>query len=129
MKKSVKNITNPDDLDKVLKHTSFSTWIALGCVAAILIAFFVWSLVFKIAIKITGVANVSNNEVALYIEESRLTELKVGQKVFIKDKEGEIISIKDDGQPVVSSFILEDGEYTYSILIKEVHPFDFLVGK
>ena len=129
MKKSITNITNPDDLDKVLKHTSPMTWITLGIVAALLISFFVWSLIYKVAIKITGIANINNSEVTLHVEESHLTELVVGQKVYIKDKEGEILSIKDDGQPVVSNMTLDDGEYTYYIVVKEVHPFDFLTGK
>lgn len=129
MKKNVTSITNPDDLDKVLKHTSPFTWISLGIVAALLMAFFAWSLIYKIAIKITGIANVNSNEITLHVEESRLNELAVGQKVYINDKNGEILSIKDDGQPVVSNMNLEDGEYTYSIVLKEVHPFEFLIGK
>lgn len=129
MKKNVTSITNPDDLDKVLKHTSPFTWVSLGIVAALLITFFAWSLIYKIAIKITGIANVNSNEITLHIEESRLNELAVGQKVYINDKNGEILSIKDDGQPVVSNMNLEDGEYTYSIVLKEIHPFEFLIGK
>lgn len=129
MKKNVTNITNPDDLDKVLKHTSPFTWISLGIVAALLMTFFAWSLIYKIAIKITGIANVNSNEITLHVEESRLNELAVGQKVYINDKNGEILSIKDDGQPVVSNMNLEDGEYTYFIVLKEVHPFEFLIGK
>ena len=129
MKKNVTSITNPDDLDKVLKHTSPFTWVSLGIVAALLIAFFAWSLIYKIAIKITGIANVNSNEITLHIEESRLNELAVGQKVYINDKNGEILSIKDDGQPVVSNMNLEDGEYTHSIVLKEIHPFEFLIGK
>ena len=129
MKKNVTSITNPDDLDKVLKHTSPFTWVSLGIVAALLIAFFACSLIYKIAIKITGIANVNSNEITLHIEESRLNELAVGQKVYINDKNGEILSIKDDGQPVVSNMNLEDGEYTHSIVLKEIHPFEFLIGK
>lgn len=129
MKKSVANITNPDDLDKVLKHTSPITWITLGIVTALLASFFIWSLIYKITIKITGIANVYSNEVTLHIEESHLNELVVGQKVYIKDKEGEILSIKDDGQPIVSNMNLADGEYTYSLIIKETKPFDYLIGK
>ena len=129
MKKSVSNITNPDDLDKALKHTSLVTWISLGIVAALLASFFVWSLIYKVAIKISGIANVNSGLVTLNVEQSHLSELAVGQKVYIDNKEGEITSIKDDGQPLVSNFTLEDGEYNYYIVVKEVHPFDFLIGK
>ena len=49
--------------------------------------------------------------------------------IYTASKEGEILSIKDDGQPVISNMVLEDGEYTYSIVLREVRPFDFLIGK
>lgn len=129
MKKSVTSITNPDDLDKALKHTSLMTWIILGIASVLIVSFFVWSLVFKIPIKISGVANISSGEVTLNVDKSHLNDLMIGQKVFIGDKEGEILFINDDGQPIVSSIALKDGEYTYYIVIKEVHPFDFLIGK
>ena len=120
-------ITNPDELNKHLQYTSISTWIILGAVILSLAGLFTWSFVYKIQEKITGKASISSGAVTLTIEESQKPRLAVGQKVYIADKVGEIESI-DDGNPVVSLFDLEDGSnYTFTIVVKEMRPIDFLI--
>ena len=129
MSKKNKNIgiTNPDELNKHLQYTSISTWIILGAVILSLAGLFTWSFIYKIQEKITGKASISSGAVTLTIEESQKPRLAVGQKVYIADKVGEIKSI-DDGNPVVSLFDLEDGSnYTYTIVVKEMRPIDFLI--
>ena len=120
-------INNPDELNKHLQYTSITTWIVLGAVILSLAGLFTWSFVYKIQEKITGKASISSGAVTLTIEESQKRRLAVGQKVYIADKVGEIKSI-DDGNPVVSLFDLEDGSnYTYTIVVKEMRPIDFLI--
>ncbi len=120
-------INNPDELNKHLQYTSITTWIVLGAVILSLAGLFTWSFVYKIQEKITGKASISSGAVTLTIEESQKPRLAVGQKVYIADKVGEIKSI-DDGNPVVSLFDLEDGSnYTYTIVVKEMRPIDFLI--
>lgn len=129
MSKKNKNIgiTNPDELNKHLQYTSITTWIVLGAVILSLAGLFTWSFIYKIQEKITGKASISSGAVTLTIEESQKPRLAVGQKVYIADKVGEIKSI-DDGNPVVSLFDLEDGSnYTYTIVVKEMRPIDFLI--
>ena len=126
-KKEKVGITNPDELNKHLQYTSITTWIVLGAVILSLAGLFTWSFVYKIQEKITGNASISSGAVTLTIEESQKPRLAVGQKVYIADKVGEIKSI-DDGNPVVSLFDLEDGSnYTYTIVLKEMRPIDFLI--
>ena len=121
-------INNPDELNKHLQYTSITTWIVLGAVILSLAGLFTWSFVYKIQEKITGKASISSGAVTLTIEESQKPRLAVGQKVYIADKVGEIKSI-DDGNPVVSLFDLEDGSnYTYTIVVKEMRPIDFLIN-
>lgn len=129
MSKKNKNIgiTNPDELNKHLQYTSITTWIVLGAVILSLAGLFTWSFIYKIQEKITGKASISSGAVTLTIKESQKPRLAVGQKVYIADKVGEIESIAD-GNPVVSLFDLEDGsDYTYTIVIKEMRPIDFLI--
>lgn len=126
-KKERIGISNPDELNKHLQYTSVTTWVVLGAVILSLVGLFTWSFVYKIQEKITGKASISSGAVTLTIEESQKPRLAVGQKVYIADKVGEILSI-DDGDPVVSLFDLEDGsDYTYTIVIKEMRPIDFLI--
>ena len=128
MKKQEIRISNPEEFNKHLQHTSTVTWIILGLVTALLISFFVWSCIYKLTIKLTGKADISGGEVTLHVKDSDLKKLQVGQKVYIENKEGQILSFLDK-QPVVSTFELSDGEYTYNVVIGEMRPVDFLLGK
>ena len=120
-------ITNPDELNKHLQYTSVTTWIVLGAVILSLAGLFTWAFVYKIQEKITGKALIASGVVTLNVEESQKPRLATGQKVYIADKVGEILSI-DDGNPVVSLFDLEDGSnYTYTIVVSEMRPIDFLI--
>ena len=128
MKKTPKSISNPDELNKNLQYTSPFTWIILGASALALIGFFVWSCLFTIKVKVFGNATVKDGEVVLVVEESNKNKLAIGQKIIISDKEGSIISI-DNNEPVVSRFDLEDGNYTYTLILEERKPIDFLLNK
>ena len=128
MKKNNKTITNPDELNKNLQYSSPITWIILTSVVLLLLGFFVWSCIYSIKIKITGMANINEGQVTLVLEEGSFNKLQVGQKVYIAGQEGEILSFKDN-QPVVSYFSLQDGNYEYYIVIEEKKPVDFLLGK
>ena len=128
MKKNNKTITNPDELNKNLQYSSPITWIILTSVVFLLLGFFVWSCIYSITFKLTGMASINEGQVTLVIEERSISKLQVGQKVYIAGQEGEILSIKDD-QPVVSTFSLQDGDYEYSIVIGEKKPVEFLLGK
>ena len=127
MKKNNKTITNPDELNKNLQYSSPVTWIILTVVILLLLGFFIWSCIYSVKVKISGMANIAKGQVTLVVEEKSLSKLQVGQKVYIAGQEGEILSFKDE-LPVVSSFSLNDGDYEYYIVIGEKKPVDFLLG-
>ena len=127
MKKQQVRISNQEEFNKHLQHTSPATWIVLGLVVAILVSFFLWSILFKITVKFSGQADVVGGAVTLRMTNSDLKKVKEGSKIYINDIEGEIVSFTNN-QPVVSGFTLEDGEYTY-VAIGETRPIDFLLNK
>ena len=128
MKKTVKSISNPDELNENLQYTSPITWIILSISALALVGFFVWASLCKIKVKINGDASIKSGQAVLVIEDSKKEKVAVGQKVIINDKEGIILSF-DDNMPVVSSFDLTDGNYKYTIIIDEIRPIEFLFNK
>ena len=128
MKRKTKNITNPDELNENLQYSSPATWIVLGLAVILLVGFFVWSCLYQITIKVSGAATIHAGQASLVVEKSSLQKLEVGQKVYIAGLEGEILSF-DEGQPVVSSFSLEDGDYSYYVVIKKAKPVEFLLWK
>ena len=128
MKRKAKSITNPDELNKNLQYSSPIAWIVLTSTVLLLAGFFVWASICQIQIKVTGTANVLAGHVSLAVEKASLKKLEVGQKVYISGLEGEIVSFIEN-RPVVSDFALDDGDYAYRIVIKEVKPIDFLFFK
>ena len=128
MKKKVTSISSPDELETHLQSTSATTWVILGLVAALLIAFFAWSYFARIPVHLRGYADLHGGEASLHIEDKEREQLALGQKVIISGKEGTISSL-DEEWPIATSFDLQDGEYVYYVVIKEARPFDFLVNK
>ena len=124
-----KKITSPEKLNNYLKATSVTTWVLLGVVMAFLVGVLIWSHLAEVTYKIEGKATISSSEVRLEIDESRLSELKVGQIVYILDSKGEITSIDDDGMPVISGINLSDGEYEYTLIIKTINPIEYLLNR
>lgn len=128
MNKDKISISSPDDLNSHLQRTSIITWLTLILVILVLGAFFVWASIAKIPVKvITGDAHIQNGNVTLHVEEKDLEKLKVGQTVYILEVKGEILSIEEDGQPVVSTFDLPDQDTKYTIWIEEIRPIEFLL--
>ena len=125
MKKRQVKISNADELNKNLSYSSPVTWIILVSSVFVLVGFFVWSFVFNIQEKTSGTAHIVGGEVSLNVEEKALDRLEEGQKVFISGKEGKILSIDDDNQPVVSTFALPDGDYDFYIVLRELKPIQF----
>ncbi|MBQ9457924.1 MAG: hypothetical protein IJU64_05410 [Bacilli bacterium] len=120
-------IASPDELNRHLQRTSWSTWIILGVVMFLLVSFFVWATFAKLPASVVGTALIQNGEASLTMKEEDLVKLAVGQKVRISGQERSIISFVE-GNPVISPFQLDDGKYSYSIVVKEIRPIDFLWG-
>ena len=129
MKKDNTTVSSPEELNKYLHHSSFAVWLILGVIVSILLAVFVWSIVYKIKVKISGLADVTSGEITLHIKDKSLNKIEIGQKVYISNQEFEILSFEDNNQPVVSKTTLEDGEYSFYIVIREVKPIEFLISR
>ncbi len=125
MKKNKVSISNPEELEKKLQYSSPVTWIALGVVFSLIVGLFVWSCVFRIKDKIIGKAKIVSSEVTLVVDANSISKLKVGQKVYINNLEGEILKIVEK-KPIISHFALADGEYEYTI-INEIKPIEYLI--
>lgn len=124
-----KRISSPEQLNDYLKATSSFTWILLGIVIFCLLGIFIWSFLDTITYKIEGVASINEGIVSIEIDDSRLTELKEGQTIYIGTYEGVIEEIKDNKIIVVSDINLTDGNYNYTIILKTIHPIEYLLNR
>lgn len=126
MKKPAPSISNPDELNKRLQRTSPIAWISLAVCVLAMAGFLAWSFLYRFQDKIVGSAHIDNGQATLVVDASKKNKLAVGQKVYIAEQVGEIVSLDNDNL-VVSSFSLPNGDYTYTI-VREVRPVDFLIG-
>lgn len=128
MKKTPPNISNPDELNQHLQRTSVSTWIVLGVVIALLLSFFSWSIIQKVPLRLSGIATLENQKAVLKVEEEDVKKLAIGQKVVISGIEGSIL-LFPDGIPLAGDFDLDDGEYPFTVVYREIRPIQFLFEK
>lgn len=126
MKKPAPSISNPDELNKRLQRTSPIAWVSLAVCVLAMAGFLAWSFLYRFQDKIVGSAHIDNGQATLVVDASKKNKLAVGQKVYIAEQVGEIVSLNNDNL-VVSSFSLPNGDYTYTI-VREVRPVDFLIG-
>ena len=129
-KKSALTISSPDELNKGLQHTSPITWVILIGILALLLAFLAWGMFTRIPAKLSGSATITDGVATLRYKASDAKDIKAGQKVTINGKEAEILTVfKDTNTAQTTSFELENGNYTYYVVVKEIRPLDFLLGK
>ena len=64
-----------------------------------------------------------------YLNETNLDKLAVGQKVYIGDKEAEVLSVGDDGKVKVSQVPIADGDYDCYVVIRQIKPISFLLSE
>ena len=84
----------------------------------------------RLPAKLSGSATVTDGVATLRYKASDAKDIKVGQKVTINGKEAEILTVfKDTNTAQTTSFELENGDYTYYVVVKEIRPLDFLLGK
>ena len=124
-----KRISTPEKLNEHLQATSPITWILLGVIILCLVGFFVWAMVANITYKLEGSVSVVDGVISINYDENKKEEIKPNQKIIINDIEGEITNISEDGVINISIDDLADGNYQYVIILKEIHPIEYLIDK
>lgn len=124
--KSLKRISSPEELNDYLKVTTPGVWVLLGSVIILLVGALVWSVFGTMNTEINTVAiNTIGNEIRIYIKESNISEVEVGQTVKINDTEYTIDRIEKDPISIGSEFPdyvlhvgnLQIGEWVYRAII------------
>lgn len=128
MRRENQNISNPDELNKILQKTNPIVWVILGIVLLVLVSLCVWAILTTLEVKVHGTANVTSQVASVQVNEEDVSKVKAGNKIYISDKEGVIASADNDGHFTSSVIQLADGEYDVYIVEKEIRPIAFLMG-
>ena len=124
-KSALERMSNPEQLDKVLKVTSPMSWIALMGITLIIVVTVVWSIVGTIPETITakGVVSAVVGSNSVYTEDAgKVVSLRVreGDEVHLGDPEmtyrnssNEIVEVYSDQVGIVSDLVVKkDNEFT-----------------
>jgi len=128
MRRENQNISNPDELNKILQKTNPIVWVILGIVLLVLVSLCVWAILTTLEVKVHGTANVTSQVASIQVNEEDVSKVKAGNKIYISDEEGVIASADNDGHFTSSVIQLADGEYDVYIVEKEIRPIAFLMG-
>lgn len=130
--KSIKRITSPEELNDYLKVTTPGVWILLASVIILLVGALVWAIFGTMNTEISTVAiNTTGNEIRIYVKESKISEVEVGQTVKINGSEYTIDEIERDPISIDNSFPdyvlhvgnLQVGEWAYRAIVNaEIEP-------
>ncbi|MBQ0035833.1 MAG: hypothetical protein KBT35_02825 [Firmicutes bacterium] len=130
--KSIKRITSPEELNDYLKVTTPGVWILLASVIILLVGALVWAIFGTMNTEISTVAiNTTGNEIRIYVKESKISEVEVGQTVKINGSEYTIDEIERDPISIDNSFPdyvlhvgnLQVGEWVYRAIVNaEIEP-------
>ncbi len=128
-KKTMEQISSPEQLSDYLRTANPGIWILLVSVAAILTGLIAWSAAGTIETKADARAVVSGGKAAVAAIASDTSIVAAGMTVTIAGKETVISSIETDeyGRMTAHAEVdLPDGSYDASIITERMHPVSFL---
>lgn len=121
-KSSLERISNPEQLDKVLKVTSPMSWLALIAITLIIVVTVVWSIIGTIPVTITSKGIISSHvgSNAVYTQEAGTVvsirvrvgdELHLGDPVLtFKNNSNEVETVYSDQVGIVSALVVNNGD-------------------
>lgn len=125
-KKSIDNLSSPDELNEYIKVTSPGVWLLLGAIIVLLVGVCVWGVLGKMETKVSTVAVSEGNTITCYVKEDNISSMEEGMKVLIGDDEYTISSISEEPISIKNNEIseyalhigdLSVGEWTYEVTL------------
>jgi hypothetical protein len=124
----IEKISDPGELDKILKRTNPVVWIVLGMIIILLIVFFLWTFFTTLEVKVHLDADIFNSRVVATTDDTNIDRLSVGQKAYIGGMTGIVAAKEDDGRIIISDMPLDNGSYDCFVVVKEIKPIEFLLN-
>ena len=129
-KKTIDNISSPEQLSDYLRVTNPGIWIILSAIVIMLTGFIVWSAVGTLETTADANAIVSNGIAKIAVMETGQTEISTGMTVRIASENYIISEVAEDeyGRDIAYVEVsLPDGIYQAGIVTEQIHPIEFLL--
>lgn len=124
-KKSLEKLEQNDNLNEYVKVVHPAIWISLSIIAAILVGYILWGFLGRIEIKVVGVGEVKDNELANYIKKEYFDRVKINQTIKFEGKTCKITTINPDPIKVTpetfSEYLINLGGLTIGEYVYECH--------
>jgi hypothetical protein len=150
-KKSLQKVSSPEQLDAYIRVSTPGIWMLLAAIAALLVGVCVWGILGRLDTKISTVAEVRDNHIAVYVAEAHIQDVETGMVVTVDGKEFTVASIAAQPVAVDGSFSdyachvgglqpgqwvyaltldgeTDDGVYTAQIVTESVSPISFVIN-
>ena len=113
--KSIKRLSNPDQLNEYLHVTNPSVWMILGSVILILISLFIWSYFTSVQSYAYGTATEESGVLTISFDNQQIAKkVQEGMEVSVGEVESTISSVAVDTQGniiAISKIDIPDGNY------------------
>ena len=125
--KTLKRLSEPDQLTDYLKVTNPGIWVILAAVIILLAGVFVWSCTGVLETKMPSTVIIEGGTARIAVQDSG--KLDEGDELRVGDKSCEITSVTTDdfGRKIgIAEVDLPDGEYEGTVIVEKTHPIEFL---
>lgn len=124
-KKSIDRVSSPEQLNEYIRVANPGVWMVLAAIVILLIGAVVWGVVGHIDTTVTAVSVVENGTMRVYVKETDVGKIKLGQKVRMEDGEGTVAEIAAEPVMVDGQFTdymchigaLHSGEWVYAVVV------------
>ena len=127
-KKTLERISSPEQLKDYLRVTNPGIWIVLAVVILLLGGLFAWSMIGTL--ETTAQAKVIVKDKQAQVIPVGSEKLEEGMSLRVGSEEYEIAATETDKYGRVTGkagVTLPDGSYDGTVVVDQVHPFDFLL--
>ena len=129
-KKSLEQISSPEQLHDYLHVTNPAVWLVLTAVILLLVGGLIWSSFATINTFVTGTAEVHNGSMMVSIDDSQMADqIKSGMTVLVGDTKAKVTSVGHNakgGVFAVAQTDLADGSYPAKIALKQTQVLSLL---
>ena len=127
-KKATEKLRSPDDLDKYVRVTNPSIWVALAACVALLAGLLAWGVFGAVTTNVTGTGVYFNGEVQCFLSADDVAKVTVGDAANVGGKSMTVsevaavpLSRGEAGSVLASDYLLDTlvkGDWTYRVVFE-----------
>ena len=133
-KEATERLRSPDDLDRYVRVTSPSVWVALLAIFLLVVGLLSWGFFGSVSTSVSTQAAYSEGELVCLLTSEDVTKVHEGDRAIVGGKHAEVLSIsatplsRDEVAEVLGSDYLVDalmqGDWAYAVVFKTAEQYE-----